>query len=207
MAVEWIDMVNDEAGKVYVDKTDGKIRYLVMRGPACLCGYIGIASDHPMAGKSYDDIDINVHGGLTYGTEGNGKQWPKWFYWYGWDYAHAGDYCFFYDTVDFFPMLHERTDKKWLVSDVEAEIISVLPAFRALMSHYEDIAGLNGMIPWFTSNMTILVGICQKILRKAWWASYNWFDRNMGKLETNSQILVTKLIAYFNDIKQRIWPE
>src|SRR3990167_762358 len=31
------------------------------------CGYVGISEDHPLFGKSYEDIDINcIHGGLTF---------------------------------------------------------------------------------------------------------------------------------------------
>lgn len=31
-----------------------------------LCGYVGLPSNHPDAGKGYDDVDVEVHGGLTY---------------------------------------------------------------------------------------------------------------------------------------------
>jgi hypothetical protein len=31
-----------------------------------LCGYIGLPKAHPWHGKDYDDIDAEVHGGLTY---------------------------------------------------------------------------------------------------------------------------------------------
>ena len=76
----WEELTSDKVGTIYVDKTDGNLRYLVMRGPASLCAYIGVALDHPIAGKHYDFIDINVHGGLTFSQEGNGKQWPKGFF-------------------------------------------------------------------------------------------------------------------------------
>ena len=29
-------------------------------------GYVGLPDEHPCSGKGYDDIDVNVHGGLTY---------------------------------------------------------------------------------------------------------------------------------------------
>ena len=30
------------------------------------CGYVGVRGNHPAAGKDYDDLDVLVHGGLTY---------------------------------------------------------------------------------------------------------------------------------------------
>ena len=32
-------------------------------------GYLTFTKDHPLYGKNYDDIDIDVHGGLTYSDE------------------------------------------------------------------------------------------------------------------------------------------
>jgi hypothetical protein len=31
------------------------------------CGYVGVPPGHPFHGKGYDDVDVAVHGGLTYG--------------------------------------------------------------------------------------------------------------------------------------------
>ena len=46
-----------------------------------LCGYIEVDADHPWYGKDYNNVDADVHGGLTYCTSG----------WFGFDCAHAGD--------------------------------------------------------------------------------------------------------------------
>jgi hypothetical protein len=45
------------------------------------CGYVTVPADHPCAGKDYNELDVNVHGGLTYG---NGPQ-------FGFDCAHLYD--------------------------------------------------------------------------------------------------------------------
>ena len=45
-------------------------------------GYVRIPESHPWHGLDYDDIDVNVHGGLTYG---HGD-------WVGFDCMHLGDY-------------------------------------------------------------------------------------------------------------------
>lgn len=33
-------------------------------------GYVAVPSDHPFYGKDYTDIDVNVHGGLTFSSSG-----------------------------------------------------------------------------------------------------------------------------------------
>lgn len=55
------------------------------------CGYVRVPPNHPLHGKSYDDADVRVHGGLTFAdaepcTEKDGTGW-----WFGFDCAHCGD--------------------------------------------------------------------------------------------------------------------
>ncbi len=68
-----------------------------------LCGYVGIPEGHPWHGKPYDELDVEVHGGLTYADscqEGPedatichipapGEPEPLW--WVGFDCHHAWD--------------------------------------------------------------------------------------------------------------------
>jgi len=50
------------------------------------CGYIGIPKGHVAYNKNYDDLPIEVHGGLTYSDmEKDGLNW------FGFDCIHAGD--------------------------------------------------------------------------------------------------------------------
>lgn len=44
---------------------------LIKRNPrmGILCGYVAIPRNHPCFGKDESDIDVNVHGGLTYAKE------------------------------------------------------------------------------------------------------------------------------------------
>src|SRR5438105_1938510 len=56
------------------------------------CGYVRVPPGHPAWGKHYDDVDVDVHGGLTFARpepcmeheDGQG-------YWLGFDYAHCYD--------------------------------------------------------------------------------------------------------------------
>ena len=49
-------------------------------------GYVLLPAKHPDAGKWYDDIDVTVHGGLTFCARDSEGGW-----WVGFDTAHAGD--------------------------------------------------------------------------------------------------------------------
>lgn len=70
-----------------------------------LCGYVGVSEGHPAYGKGYSDVDVNVHGGLTFAgkcrpgdTEARGichvpgPGEPDHVWWLGFDCAHSGDY-------------------------------------------------------------------------------------------------------------------
>ncbi len=45
-------------------------------------GYVKIPEGHPWHGRDYDEIDVAVHGGLTYGNRSG---------WIGFDTLHGGD--------------------------------------------------------------------------------------------------------------------
>jgi hypothetical protein len=94
------------------DETTG-LPCLIVRGASgALCGYVGVAPDHPLFGKDYG-ADVNVHGGLTYAApcaEGApeargichipGKGEPDHVWWFGFDCAHAGDFCPKHDPAE-----------------------------------------------------------------------------------------------------------
>ena len=89
----WEELKELKSGTILYDEYDEGLRFIVMRGPPALCGYVGVPESHPLAGHSYDDLPVEAHGGLTFGQKGDGR-WPEGYFWYGWDYAHSGDYCF-----------------------------------------------------------------------------------------------------------------
>jgi hypothetical protein len=104
------------------------VRCLVIEGPVgALCAYVGVPADHPLAGKSDTDPaldDLSVHGGLTFADEGDGRYRPAGWYWYGWDYAHAGDLI---------PGLHAYPgDRAWTVGEVEAEARAAAEVFAVI---------------------------------------------------------------------------
>ena len=40
-------------------------------------GYVIIPKGHPLHGKHYDDIDVEVHGGLTFSESAKELDWPE----------------------------------------------------------------------------------------------------------------------------------
>ena len=75
-------------------------------GMGALCGYVGVEPGHPWHDKAYVSLDVEVHGGLTYGSpcqetedESDGichvpePGAPDDVWWFGFDCAHAFDMC------------------------------------------------------------------------------------------------------------------
>jgi hypothetical protein len=54
--------------KQWKDEATG-LACLIVRGPSgSLCGYVGVERGHPAHGAGYDDVDVKVHGGLTFAS-------------------------------------------------------------------------------------------------------------------------------------------
>lgn len=53
-------------------------------------GYVGVPKGHPWYAVDYNEIDCEVHGGLTYGQFDKGSK-DKDLFWFGFDMAHGGD--------------------------------------------------------------------------------------------------------------------
>jgi hypothetical protein len=73
-----------------------------------LCGYVRVPENHPDADKYYDDVQVEVHGGLTFGCKT--KEGGVWF---GFDCAHGWDYV---------PRLDELCGKKIDYNNKPSEI-------------------------------------------------------------------------------------
>lgn len=81
--------------------------------------YIRIPESHIVYGKHYDDIEINVHGGLTYSKDHlyveNEQRIEGWFI--GWDYGHCGDYAGYYERMGIV-----SDEKKWTTEEIKREV-------------------------------------------------------------------------------------
>jgi len=130
MNVTWEEVVNADYGHVYIDRFEDGLRFLVLRGPGSLCAYVGLAKDHPLAGKSYDDLPVDCHGGLTYSGDSL-KGAPEGYWWYGWDYAHCDDQSTYTDRIE---------GKQWTPEEVDKDSWHALYDFKKLVRLAEQIA-------------------------------------------------------------------
>jgi len=72
--------------------TEAGLRAVVIATPmGHRCGYVGISKGSPLYGLGYDDVDVSVHGGLTYASGYNTYPVESDLYWFGFDCAHYDD--------------------------------------------------------------------------------------------------------------------
>jgi hypothetical protein len=68
---------------------EGFPAFITMTSMGFRCAYVGVPSSHFAHGRDYDSLDIDVHGGLTYGSTMSDHD-PD-IFWFGFDAGHAGD--------------------------------------------------------------------------------------------------------------------
>lgn len=101
-----------------------------------LCGYVTVPQHHPLWGKDYFDLDISVHGGLTYG-----RVWEKGSR-YGFDCAHFMDFVpGMYAAFKKAGVSRITTDTYRTMEYVKQEVISL--ANQLLIDRIEKIRELS----------------------------------------------------------------
>lgn len=116
--------------------TGTPFRGLILRSEFALCAYIGVPQDHWLA--DMDSLEFDCHWGVTFNGEGGDGIRPAGWYWYGWDYAHAGDF------LEMPPELLEHLQdhgisppwqrgKKWTVEEVEHDIVDSAVELQAAL--------------------------------------------------------------------------
>lgn len=95
---------DSEPDKIQWEDERTKLPCLAVRNAlGAWCGYVGVPEGHKLYGKGYDDVDVDVHGGLTFankcmeGPESNvvchipdpGE--PDHVWWFGFDCVHCMD--------------------------------------------------------------------------------------------------------------------
>lgn len=82
--------------------------------------YVEIPRESFLFGKGYNQIDIEVHGGLTFADSSLiGNKNNSWFI--GWDYAHCTDYMGYDIDFEF-----NRSAKKWTTEEIFEDVVSVI---------------------------------------------------------------------------------
>ena len=118
------EVYNDKEDKILEEGTHKGYKYMIMRlktHPVC---YIKLPDDSELREFSYDDIHLDVHGGLTYKSEDEEGHT-----WIGWDYAHSGDYM----NYSFKNNYIRENEKKWTFEELKAHVkdaISQIPYLK-----------------------------------------------------------------------------
>lgn len=102
------------------------------------CGYVTIPKKHICSSMSYDDIPLNIHGGLTY-SEGST---------FGFDTAHSGDLR---------SNELERKGHFWSLEDVVKETNKMARQFSKITMLQIMKYKLRYMPHWFKKNIQILI--------------------------------------------------
>lgn len=117
--------------EIYFDKTELKkrkdvlvdvykgIKFSIKSLGSHPCAYIHLPKGHFLYGVYYDEIDLNVHGGLTYSSEVDNE------YLIGWDYAHHGD-------LYYYPQLNDIKGKSYTVKEIVGHIKKAIDQLQKL---------------------------------------------------------------------------
>lgn len=109
-------------------------RYCIVNYGTHPCTYVVVPEGHPYFGAQITgDMDIEVHGGVTYCSE---CPWLDDAYAIGWDYAHLGDY--------YNPTNSNNMDfgHKWTIEELDAEAhlaIDQLVAIFPVLPHLTPV--------------------------------------------------------------------
>jgi hypothetical protein len=96
---------DDEPDKAqWVDEQTDLDCLIVRNHFGVLCGYVGVPRTHPAYGQPYEHLDVDVHGGLTYGAPCRESEDPAFgichvpepgrehdIWWFGFDTGHFMD--------------------------------------------------------------------------------------------------------------------
>ena len=99
--------------------------------------YVRIPENHRYYKKDAEEIDIDVHGGITYSCDylyiENNQKMEGWFI--GWDYAHLGDYAGYEEKL---PKELQTGGKKWRTEEIFKDVKAVC---YQLQKRKDDVIG------------------------------------------------------------------
>jgi len=137
--MEWNELVNTKTGTVLQHGKHSGIEYYIVCGPVSVVAYIRIPEGSPYLDSEYDDVGLDVHGGLTYkGTkwwegEVEGSTGSLYF---GWDYSHWQDRPF-YDE-----MFRNNREIEWTDDLVLPEVLEACEEFARMQTDEQEVSAL-----------------------------------------------------------------
>ena len=96
------------------------------------CGYVGVPDANPAFSKDYDDVQVSVHGGLTYGGDDNPATWDKdGLWWLGFDCGHF---------MDLIPYIHASAKIRSRGVGLRGDMGEVYRDLAYVLKETEDLA-------------------------------------------------------------------
>ncbi len=108
-----------EPPKVLLDEVMNGHRVVILNLGTHPCSYIAIPKNSHLYGMDYDKIPVSCHGGWTYGSDKLLSVPSRNCWWFGWDYAHAGDFSGYHNGLNQDEhrwTIKELRDEAWIVS-------------------------------------------------------------------------------------------
>lgn len=81
-----------------------------------LNGYIGVPVSHPASRRDYEELQLSVHGGITYVEPADDND----FWWLGFDCAHGGDWTLYDPTGTYRTVTYVRKELVNLARQLKA---------------------------------------------------------------------------------------
>ena len=101
------------------------------------CAYVELQDTHPYYGKcncdAYD-LDIDVHGGITFGDFGLGSTISNKHFILGWDYNHFNDYNYNDDIRGY-----SSCGKKWTTEEIFEDVKNVINQLKEVEINHGKI--------------------------------------------------------------------
>lgn len=125
---------------------DSPFRGLILQGELCLLAYIGVPEAHWLA--DMEELRFDCHWCVSWRAPGDGVCRPAGWYWYGWDYGHAGDYVSSPELDAIRELVKAKGlvmpslngGKRWTVEEVMLDVIDVAVNLQAALAQAEDCA-------------------------------------------------------------------
>lgn len=134
--------------KVIIDRqlVGTPFRGLIIQGFIGYCAYVGVPEEHWLA--EMDEVPFECHKGVNFQGKGGDGIRPEGWFWFGWDYQHAGDKCSFpKDILKDLPadlaakiQLNNANGQEWTIPEIEQDLIDVAVELMAMLNIVEMTA-------------------------------------------------------------------
>ena len=105
--------------------------YVILSYCSHPCAYVDIPKSHQFYMCDCNDVDVKVHGDLSYNGSLEFVEPHNSGFYFGWDYAHCCDFCA--NMMRFYPnpKEYEGTHKHWTTKEIFNDVRSVIMQIKS----------------------------------------------------------------------------